>query len=125
MMIETSLPFCSVLGAFISQLFVPRVREVTVLTSMLLAQTFSAFLLQFIGIGSSALFFLSSLVLFIALAVNTMIKAPGQDVSLWAYAIGQLIPSTTGAQMVYGVLEVFVPLVSYSTLLEKLSLCEY
>ncbi|KAI0091617.1 hypothetical protein BDY19DRAFT_983891 [Irpex rosettiformis] len=97
-------------GAFISQLFVPRVREVTVLTSMLLVQTFSAFLLQFIGIGSSALFFLSSLALFTALAVNAVVKKPGQDVSLWAYAIGQSIPSTTGAQMMYGVLEVFVPL---------------
>ena len=83
------------------------------LTSMLLTQSFSAFLLQFIGIGSSALFFLSSLALFIALAINTVAKAPGQDVSLWAYAIGQLIPSTTGAQMMYGVLEVFVPLVSW------------
>ena len=79
---------------------------------MLLTQSFSAFLLQFIGIGSSALFFLSSLALFIALAINTVAKAPGQDVSLWAYAIAQLIPSTTGAQMMYGVLEVFVPLVS-------------
>lgn len=83
------------------------------MTSMLLAQSFSAFLFQLLGVGSAALFFLTSLSLFVALAVNTIAKQPGQDVSLWAYAIGQSIPSTTGAQMMYGVLEVFVPLVCY------------
>lgn len=104
-------------GAFISQIFVPRVREVTVMTSILLVQTLLACVIQYIGFGSSALFFLSGMPLFIALAVNALVTKPGQEVSLWAYAIGQFIPLTTGAQMLYGVLDVFVPLVSHIILL--------
>jgi hypothetical protein len=81
------------------------------MTSMLLVQSSSAFVIQWLGVGSAALLFLSGLSLFVALAVNSLVMKTGQDVSLWAYAIGQSIPSTTGAQMLYGVLEVFVPLV--------------
>lgn len=87
------------------------------MTSMLLVQSFSAFAIQWLGVGSAALLFLSSLALFVALTVNSFVVKPGQDVSLWAYAIGQTIPSTTGAQMLYGVLEVFVPLVRVLALL--------
>ena len=102
---------CS-LGGFISQLFVPRVREITVMTALLLVQSFMACSIQFMGIGSSALFFISSLPLFLALSLNSAITRPGREVSMWTYAVGQAIPLTTGAQMMYGVLEVFVPLVS-------------
>ncbi|KAI0684198.1 hypothetical protein BC835DRAFT_1523949 [Cytidiella melzeri] len=97
-------------GALISQLVVPEVREVTIMTSMLLVQASLALLVQWLGVGSAALFFLSSLALFVGLAVNSLITKPGQDVSLLAYTIVQSIPLTTGAQMMFNVLEVFVPL---------------
>lgn len=87
---------------------------------MLLVQSFMACFIQFLGVGSSALFFISGLPLFVALALNAIITKPDQDVSLWAYAIGQLIPLTTGAQMMYGVLEVFVPLVGRYRLISRI-----
>lgn len=100
-------------GALISQLLVPQVREITIMTSMLLVQIFSASAIQWLGVGSAAMLFLSSLSLFVALAVNAVIAKNRQDLSLWAYALAQFIPSTSGAQMLYGVLEVFVPLVRF------------
>ncbi|KAI0343326.1 hypothetical protein BDW22DRAFT_1394270 [Trametopsis cervina] len=97
-------------GALISQYFVPRVREATIMTSMLLVQTFLSCLMQFAGIGSAALFFLTGLSLFGALSLNWLIAKPGQEVSLLVYALAQFMPSIVGSQMTYGVLDVFVPL---------------
>ncbi|EKM50065.1 uncharacterized protein PHACADRAFT_153387 [Phanerochaete carnosa HHB-10118-sp] len=96
-------------GALVSQLFVPSVRERTVFTSLLLTQSALAWGIQSIGIGSAALFFLSSLPLCLALLLNSLIST-GPDVSLWSYAIGQLTPLTTGFQLAFELLNVFVPL---------------
>lgn len=98
-------------GALISQLFMPDVREKTVFTSLLLVQSALAWGIQSFGIGSAALFFISSLPLCLALLFNSVISS-GPDVSLLSYAIGQFIPLTTGAQLAFEVLNVFVPLVS-------------
>ena len=102
----------ALMGALASQLIVPTVREKTVFTSILLAQTGLAFGVQAIGVGSSALFFLSGLPLFFAMVLNWLVKPNSEPVSLLSYAIGQLIPLSTGAQLGYEVLNVFVPLVS-------------
>ena len=89
----------------------PDVREKTVFTSLLLTQAALAWGIQSLGIGSAALFFISSLPLCVALLLNSAVSS-GPDVSLLSYAIGQLIPLTTGAQLAFEVLNVFVPLVS-------------
>lgn len=98
------------LGALISQLIVPSVRERTIFTSLLLAQSGLAWLIQSIGVGSSALFFLSGLPLYLALVLSYFV-APASEVSLLSYAVGLLVPLTTGSQMAFEVLNVFVPLV--------------
>ena len=99
-------------GALISQLFVPAVREKTVFTALLIAQTGLAFLIQALGVGSAALFFLSGLPLCFALLLNYLV-VPNPEVSLLAYAVGQAIPLSTGVQLAVAILDVFVPLVSY------------
>ncbi|GJE93217.1 M28 family metallopeptidase [Phanerochaete sordida] len=96
-------------GALISQLFMPDIREKTVFTSLLLVQSALAWGIQAFGIGSAALFFISSLPLCLALLLNSVVSS-GPDVSLLSYAIGQFIPLTTGAQLAFEVLNVFVPL---------------
>ncbi|KAI0792197.1 hypothetical protein C8Q75DRAFT_754855 [Abortiporus biennis] len=97
-------------GAFGSQLLIPRVREQTVFTSLLVSHAFFACSIQFLGIGSAAVFFLSGLPIFVALVVNALITKPGDDVSLWSYVIAQFSPLTVGAQMVFSIMDVFVPL---------------
>ncbi|EGN96948.1 hypothetical protein SERLA73DRAFT_57990 [Serpula lacrymans var. lacrymans S7.3] len=90
-------------------LFFGRIHEKTVFTSLLLLQSFLAAVLQLAGVGSSAMFFLSGLSVFSALLVNTVISR-GDNISLWTYACGQLIPLLTGTQLTAATLDVFVPL---------------
>lgn len=100
------------LGALVSQLLVPRVREQTAFTSVMLMQSFLATVLQLIGIGSGGTLFLSSAPFAVALLVNGFLTKRGDDISLWSYAIGLLSPLVIGTTLFCGVLEVFVPLVS-------------
>ena len=60
------------------------------------------------------LFFLSGLPLFLAVLVDAIVSK-GDQVSLLSYAIGEFIPLTTGAQLAFAMMDVFVPLVSCST----------
>lgn len=99
------------LGALTFQLLLGPVREQTVFSSVVLLHGFLACAVQFLGVGSSAVFFLSGTPLALALLINSFVTKPGDDVSLISYAIGQFIPLTVGAQMIYSVLDVFVPLV--------------
>ncbi|KAH7910240.1 hypothetical protein BJ138DRAFT_132560 [Hygrophoropsis aurantiaca] len=96
-------------GALASQLLVGRVHEKTMFSSLLLAQSFLAAALQLAGIGSGAMFFLSALPVFISLIVNGFIEE-GDRVSLWAYALSQVVPLLTGTQLASATLVVFVPL---------------
>ncbi|KAI0718042.1 hypothetical protein C8T65DRAFT_706971 [Cerioporus squamosus] len=91
-------------------LLVGRIREHTAFTSVMLLQAFLAALIQFLGIGSGGALFLSSAPLIPALLLNALLTDPGDDVSLWSYAIGQLSPLVIGTTLTCGVLEVFVPL---------------
>ncbi|KAI0630537.1 hypothetical protein C8Q77DRAFT_1211545 [Trametes polyzona] len=97
-------------GALVSQLFVGRVREHTVYTSLMLMQSFLAAVIQLIGVGAGGTLFLTSAPLAIALLVNKALTRPGDDISLWSYAIGQLSPLVTGTTLFCAVLDVFVPL---------------
>ena len=74
-----------------------------------------AFGIQLLGIGSAAVFFLSGLPLFVAYLIDVLISKNGAQVSIWSYAVGEFIPLTTGAQMVFALLDVFVPLVCYKS----------
>ncbi|KAK7686297.1 hypothetical protein QCA50_010521 [Cerrena zonata] len=97
-------------GALASQLLLGRVREQTIFSSVVLLHGFLACTIQFLNVGSSAVFFLSGAPLTLALLVNSFVTNSGDDVSLISYAIGQLVPLTVGAQMICSVLDVFVPL---------------
>ena len=99
-------------GALVSQLLIGRVPEHTMFTSLLLLYTSAACVIQFIGIGSAAVFFTLGLPLFVALVVSTMVRSPKEELSLWSYAIGQFTPLTIGSQIIFTTLDVFVPLVS-------------
>jgi hypothetical protein len=79
--------------------------------SLLLTQSFTAFVVQLCGIGSAAMFFVSALPLFFTLVLNRFIAEKG-EVSLWTYALGQLTPLLTATILFASVSEVFVPLVS-------------
>jgi hypothetical protein len=104
-------------------------------TSILLLQSFGALTLQLLGVGSAAIFYLSALPLFLAMGINEYL-VPGVpqkagntpkaaagaaangpveqgDISLWTYALGQASPLLVGTQILVGVCEFFVPLVSY------------
>ncbi|KAF8885097.1 hypothetical protein CPB84DRAFT_1816896 [Gymnopilus junonius] len=65
---------------------------------------------QMANVGSAAIFFLNALPIFIALVVNTILIGSTKRISLWTYGLGQTLPSATGLLMLYGVLDVFVPL---------------
>ncbi|KZT25302.1 hypothetical protein NEOLEDRAFT_1178422 [Neolentinus lepideus HHB14362 ss-1] len=98
-------------GALLSQYLIGHVPEHTVITSTLLVQSFFALVLQLLGVGSAAMFFLTSAPLFVALVLDTLkITRTGDGVSLWTYALGQLLPLLTGTQTIATVLDVFVPL---------------
>ncbi|KAH8104118.1 hypothetical protein BXZ70DRAFT_924624 [Cristinia sonorae] len=100
----------AITGALVSQLLVGRVREQSMFTSLLLLNAVAACVVQFIGIGSAAVFFIVGLPLFLSLILNTFITKPGEDVSLWTYALASFVPLTIGCQMIFVTLDVFVPL---------------
>lgn len=79
-------------------------------TSLLLLQTFLASIVQFAGIGSGGLYFLSAVPLFISLVANALL-VDGGEISLWTYAFAQISPLLTGTQVMTATLDVFVPLV--------------
>ena len=103
-----------ILGAMISQYLIGEMDENSVYNSSLLAQAGIAVVLQFANIGSAAIFFLSALPLFSALALNPFFSGPTPRLSLWTYAIGSLLPSISGVLLLLGVVDVFVPLVCES-----------
>jgi hypothetical protein len=126
------------LGALAAQLLFPPISERSMFTSILILQSLGALTLQMIGIGSAAIFYLSALPLFLAMgindylvpgiprkAVNAAKKGAGAaangpteqgGISLWTYALGQASPLLVGTQILVGVCEFFVPLVSYCTI---------
>ncbi|KAI0794351.1 hypothetical protein C8Q74DRAFT_1365816 [Fomes fomentarius] len=97
-------------GGLASQLLVGRVREHTAFASTMLLQSFLATLTQFLNIGSGGALFLSSAPFIPSLLLNALLTAPGDDISLWTYALGQLSPLVSGTTLTCGVLDVFVPL---------------
>lgn len=97
-------------GALASQLPFGRIREITIFTSLLLLQSYFAFMLQMIGIGSAAMFYLSSLPLGVSLLLNQMFVLDPEEIRLWTYAVSQLLPLMNGMMLCAGLLDVFVPL---------------
>jgi len=86
-------------GALASQLFFGRIHEVTVFTSLLLLQSYLAFLVQMIGYGSAAMFYLSALPLGVSLLLNQMFVMDPDEIHLWTYAISQFVPLMNGTQL--------------------------
>jgi len=84
-----------------------------VFTALLLIQAFVALSVQLANIGSAAIFFLTALPLFVVLALNPLFVGSNQRISLWTYGLGQFLPSLSGSLLLLGVVEVFVPLVSF------------
>ena len=78
----------------------------------MLLQTFLAAVIQLLGVGAGGALFLSSAPMILALGLNALLTRPGDDISLWAYALGELTPLVTGTTLMCAVLDVFVPLVS-------------
>ena len=97
-------------GALASQLLFGRIREATIFTSLLLLQSSLAVLLQMIGYGSAAIFYLSALPLGISLLLNQMFVSDLDEIRLWTYAVAQLAPLMNGTQLSVALLDVFVPL---------------
>ena len=104
-------------GALASQLLFGRVREVTVFTSLLLLQSFLALSLQMIGYGSAAMYIVSSLPLGVSLVLNQLFVSDPEEIRLWTYAISQLMPAMSGAQLCATMFDVFVPLTGKHLLL--------
>ncbi|KAF5334245.1 hypothetical protein D9758_017096 [Tetrapyrgos nigripes] len=108
------------LGTLLSQLLISPVHETAVYSAILLIQSFLAVIVQFLGVGSASLFFVSSLSLFFALLLNPLLSGSGSDLasgsrrdlglSLATYALGQVLPLTVGTMAMLPTLEVFVPL---------------
>ncbi|KAA1470020.1 hypothetical protein DENSPDRAFT_774128 [Dentipellis sp. KUC8613] len=97
-------------GAFASQLLLPRLPERNIFTATLLTQSVLALVIQLVGFGSAALFYLSALPLFLALVLDYSFNSTPGTIALWTYAIGQMTPLLTGTQMLCTILDVFVPL---------------
>lgn len=97
-------------GALASQLFFGKIREYTLFTSLALVQGYLALTLQLIGIGSAAMFYLSAFPLGLALVFNQIVSEVPDEVQLWTYALGQIMPLLTGTQLFCTILDVFVPL---------------
>lgn len=93
-----------------SQTASARVSERNILTALLLTQSGGALALQLYGIGSACILFVNSAPLFVALALDGLLN-PTTVISLWAYALGLLVPLFTGTKLACTVLDVFVPLV--------------
>ncbi|KAH9989914.1 hypothetical protein BJV74DRAFT_922202 [Russula compacta] len=96
-------------GMLASQVVLPDVAERNVLTALLLMQSGSALALQLLGIGSACFIFVSAVPLFVALSLDALLN-PGAVVSLWAYALGLLVPLHIGTRLACTILDVFVPL---------------
>ena len=80
--------------------------------SLLLVQTASALIFQWLGIGSAALFFLMAVPLFVGLALNPVLTwGKRGEISLVTYGIGSSSSVLTGAMLLLAVVEFFVPLV--------------
>ena len=75
-------------------------------------QGFLSALIQMLGVGAGGSLFLSSCPMIPALVLNFLLTSPGDDISLWSYAIGLVTPLVTGTILLLSVLDVFVPLVS-------------
>ena len=97
-------------GALASQLLFGRIREVTIFTSLLLLQSYLALMIQMVGYGSAAMFYLSSLPLGVSLLLNRIFGSDPEEIKLWTYAISQLFPLMVGTQLCAALLDVFVPL---------------
>lgn len=97
-------------GAFSTQLLVARLPERTMFSGLLLSLAFATVFLQFIGIGSAAMFFLSAAPIFVSILLDSLSTGGKGPMSLWAYALGQLSPLLTGTQVICTVFDVFVPL---------------
>ncbi|TFK48370.1 hypothetical protein OE88DRAFT_1684387 [Heliocybe sulcata] len=98
-------------GALVSQYLIGPISEHTVLASLLLVQSFLAMVIQLVGVGSAAMFFVTSVPLFVALVLDAIkVTRAGDGVGMWTYALGQVMPLLTGTQVVATVLDVFVPL---------------
>ena len=102
-------------GALASQLIIGHVPEQTAFSSIMVLQGFLGALIQLLGIGAGGTLFLSSSPMIPALVLNSLLTNPGDDISLWSYAIGLVTPLVTGTVLLLSVLDVFVPLVSSLT----------
>ncbi|PPQ63101.1 hypothetical protein CVT24_005812 [Panaeolus cyanescens] len=100
----------SLLGALLSQYLVGEVHERSVFTALLLIQSVIAVAVQLLNVGSAALFFLLALPIFVALFLNPLFTGTNRRISLFTYAVGQLLPIVTGTMLILGVADVFVPL---------------
>lgn len=108
------------LGALASQLIIGRVPEQTTFSSVMVLQSFLGALVQLLGIGASGALFLTSSPLIPALILNAVLTNPGDDISLWSYAIGLITPLVTGSTLLFSVIDVFVPLVCSSVHLTRI-----
>ncbi|EJU00467.1 hypothetical protein DACRYDRAFT_16916 [Dacryopinax primogenitus] len=97
----------ALLGAVFVQLLVhppparPQIEHQS-LTSLMLFYSFVAFAGQMAGIGSSYLYFINALSLWVATALNELLvrvlkHEPG-DVNHWTYAVGSVIPLIAGSE---------------------------
>lgn len=110
-LINLLIPFLvGSLGMLASQTALAGVAERNVLTALLLTQSGGALALQLLGIGSACFLFVNSAPLFVALALDALLNS-STVVSLWAYALGLLVPLFTGTKLACTILDVFVPLV--------------
>ncbi|KAF4610913.1 hypothetical protein D9613_007233 [Agrocybe pediades] len=104
----------AILGCLISQYLIGEMHEQSVFTALLLIQALFAVVIQLANVGSAAIFFITALPLFVALALNKVFLRlygeSGQKISLWTYAFGQVLPSITSTLLLLGVCDVFVPL---------------
>lgn len=100
-------------GAMVSQYIVGEVHEQSVFTALLLIQASLAFGVQMLNVGSAAMFFLTALPLFIVLLLNPLFAGSNKRLSLLTYGLGQVMPAVSGTLLLLGVVDVFVPLVSF------------
>ncbi|GLB41442.1 putative peptide hydrolase [Lyophyllum shimeji] len=100
----------ALLGTLLSQVFVGPVPEQTLFTAILLLETGICFVMQMLGIGSAAVFFLAAFPLFIALLLNPLFSGSTSEIALSTYGLGQAFPLFGGVLLLLPVVEVFVPL---------------
>ena len=100
------------LGALFFYLLFPVVSSERLLfKSILLTHSFLACVIQFAGIGSAVVFFLSASSLFVALTIERFVTGHPRNVWLGAYVIGHSLPAVLGAEIFFAVSDIFVPLV--------------